>query len=67
METGHIYIFAVHSNSPFKCKILEITEHTLLLQNLDVNSIFRATKEVFNLRYNIIEYIGNEPPQYLKD
>lgn len=62
MEKGDIYILTINKQSPFKCKVLEVTRCTFLLQNIDNNTHipFRVTHEQFHKSYQIVELIYKE-------
>lgn len=58
LEAGRTYIFDnnwVRTSSPFKGRIEELTEKTVLIRNLNADSVFRVTLNEFNGSYQVIE------------
>ena len=58
LEVGRTYIFDnnwIRVSSPFKGRVEELTEKTVLVKNLDANSVFRTTLGEFNNNYEVIE------------
>ncbi len=56
MKQGNIYIVREgYIYSPFKIKILEVTDTTYYIHNLDNNSKWRITIADFQGKYRIIE------------
>lgn len=61
MNKDGIYIVQGSSScysSPFKIKVLEVTDTTYYIHNLDVDKKFRETKDQFSFRYKVIETIS---------
>lgn len=61
MNKDGIYIIKSTSSSystPQKIKVLEVTEKTYYIHNLDSGSKYRELKEMFNRDYKIIEEVA---------
>lgn len=64
LKEGNSYIVIEKRNSyverPFKIRVLEITESSLLLKNVDSDNTFRVLKQDFDYRIEVIEHIKEE-------
>lgn len=45
-------------SSPFKIRVLEVTDTTYYIHNLDADKKFRETKDQFSFRYKVVEDLG---------
>ena len=58
LKVGRTYIFDSswpRTSNPFKGRIEEVTEKTVLINNLDSNAAFRLTKGAFEENYEVLE------------
>ena len=68
-KQNYIYIIknsSYSSDHVMKCKVLEITDTSIYLENLDTNTKFRSTIKRHMYDWDILEYLGEDKTKLKK-